>query len=220
MRKVYWYENVVAFCSAEERRKAGNDSLEEAWLVIELDSLGEEVQNALRVTKLRQIFETAKSLAFVVPTDEMAEQLFGIFARQFVLVDAAGGVVTAPKGEVLMIYRNGRWDLPKGKVEPGELLAEAAVREVEEECGVEGLKLGKQVDATYHMYELEGQWMLKRTSWFAMKHDGKGSLTPQEEEGITDIRWVPVETLEDYAQDTYQTIRDVLERVFRLEFDF
>lgn len=108
-----------------------------------------------------------------------------------------------------MIYRNGRWDLPKGKLEAGESIEECALREVQEECGVEGLKLGRFLTYTYHIYQLGDSGIIKRTAWYAMSHPGKGVLTPQTEEGITEIRWVEQCNIPTYLAQSYATIRDV-----------
>ena len=208
MKKVYYLDNVVAFGTPVECA-ALSASADASWLVIDTGALGAEAGNMLGLTNLQRIFETAKSVAFVSPTDEESERLFAEFGAQFVPIEAGGGLVKAPRGEVLMIYRNGRWDLPKGKLEPGDQIAEWAVREVEEECGITGLQLGKLLTRTYHLYELHGKWILKRTSWYAMTNDGAGELTPQIEEGITDIRWIAPDNIHFYVENTYATIREV-----------
>ena len=208
MKKVYYLDNVVAFGTPAECA-ALSASADASWLVIDAGALGAEAGNVLGVTNLQRIFETAKSVALVSPSEEDSERLFASFGAQFVPVEAGGGLVKAPRGEVLMIFRNGRWDLPKGKLEPGEQIAECAVREVEEECGITGLQLGKLLTRTYHLYELRGKWILKRTSWYAMTNDGAGELTPQIEEGITDIRWIAPDNIHFYVENTYATIREV-----------
>lgn len=208
MRKVYYLDNVVAFGTSSECA-ALSAPAEASWLVIDAGALGAESGSMLGLTNLQRIFETAKSVAFVSPDEAGADRLFGEFAAQFVPVEAGGGLVVSARDEVLMIFRNGRWDLPKGKLEPCEQIAECAVREVEEECGITGLKLGKMLTRTYHLYELHGKWMLKRTTWYAMRHDGDGELVPQGEEGITDIRWIAPDNLRSYVENTYPTIREV-----------
>lgn len=208
MKKVYYLDNVVAFGTPQECT-ALSASAETSWLVMDASTLDAETGVALGLTNLQRIFETAKSVAFVSPTEESTDRLFAQFAAQFVPVEAGGGLVSSPRGEILMIYRNGRWDLPKGKLEPGEEIAECAVREVEEECGIAGLKLGKLLTRTYHLYELHGKWVLKRTTWYAMANDGAEELVPQTEEGITDIRWIAPDNLHSYIENTYSTIREV-----------
>ncbi len=106
-------------------------------------------------------------------------------------VKAAGGVVEAPDGELLAIFREGRWDLPKGMVERGETLAEAAIREVAEETGICNVALNKLITKTYHIYDKYGGWHLKQTSWFAMQARDKQTASPQREEGITQAVWLP-----------------------------
>lgn len=208
MRKVYYLDNVVAFSTAPEAATLSGQS-DATWLTVDTDTLGAEVSAMLGLTNLRKIFETAKFVVFLSATEEQSNKLFGQFGEQFTAIEAAGGLVTSPRGESLMIFRNGRWDLPKGKLEAGEEIPVCAVREVEEECGITGLKLGKLLTRTYHLYEMDGKEMLKRTSWFAMGNDGAGQLTPQTEEGITDIRWVAHDNLGSYLGNTYPTIRDV-----------
>jgi 8-oxo-dGTP pyrophosphatase MutT (NUDIX family) len=89
-----------------------------------------------------------------------------------------------------MIFRNGKWDLPKGKLEVGENIEQCAIREVEEECGVSGLTITQQFQKTYHTYEINGEKILKCTYWFKMESSFKGNLVPQTEEGITAVVWV------------------------------
>lgn len=208
MKKVYYLDNVVAFGTAPECA-ALSTAADASWLVVDTAALGVGAGGMLGLTNLQRIFETAKSVAFVSPSDEETERIFARFAEQFVPVEAGGGLVVSPRGEVLMIFRNGRWDLPKGKLEPNEEIAECAVREVEEECGIAGLSLGKMLVRTYHLYEMRGEWVLKRTTWFAMANDGAEELVPQTEEGITDIRWIAADNLNSYLGNTYPTIREV-----------
>lgn len=217
MRKVYYSDNVVAFGTPQECASLSAPA-EASWLTIDASALGAEAGIMLGLTNLQRIFETAKSVAFVSPTEEESDRLFARFGAQFVAVEAGGGLVSSPRGEVLMIFRNGRWDLPKGKLEPGEEIAECAVREVEEECGIAGLKLGKLLTRTYHLYELHAKWMLKRTTWYAMQNDGDGELVPQAEEGITDIRWIAPDNLASYVENTYPTIREVFAAAKRGSF--
>jgi 8-oxo-dGTP pyrophosphatase MutT (NUDIX family) len=108
----------------------------------------------------------------------------------YIEVLAAGCVVENQRGELLWMERNGKWDLPKGKVEPGESLEEAAMREVEEETGISQLSIASDLGATYHTYDDAGTPVLKTTFWFHAKHSGdrtKGQ--PQKEEGITAVSW-------------------------------
>lgn len=129
--------------------------------------------------------------------------------QHFCFVRAAGGVVAAPDGRRLLIFRNGRWDLPKGKVESGETLRQAALREVTEETGMHDLSLGPLLRKTYHIYNLYGGWHLKQTSWFAMSVPEAYDATPQTEEGIEKGEWVSREELCRRLTDSYATLRMV-----------
>jgi 8-oxo-dGTP pyrophosphatase MutT (NUDIX family) len=128
----------------------------------------------------------------------------------FLCVEAGGGLVFNEKGEFLVILRKGVWDLPKGKLEKGEDFAAAALREVEEETGLQGLEAGPLICTTYHTYEGEGQTVLKETRWFGMHCKGKEAVSLQAEEGITEARWLRPEETDFIKQNTYRSIRDVL----------
>ena len=109
-----------------------------------------------------------------------------------------------------MIYRNGMWDLPKGKREVGESDKECALREVVEECGLTNLSLNSFFKKTYHTYELNGESILKITSWFLMHSDFKGIFIPQITEGIIDVKWVNKNNLDEYAKNTFGNIAEIL----------
>ncbi|MDB5118053.1 MAG: hypothetical protein JWQ79_3545, partial [Mucilaginibacter sp.] len=109
--------------------------------------------------------------------------------QSVVLIEAAGGLVKNENKDILFIYRNDTWDLPKGKMEKGETVKQAAAREVEEECSIVVSKLGKKICKTYHVYISRGEVVLKKTHWYKMKSKYQGKLKPQKEEGITDVRW-------------------------------
>jgi 8-oxo-dGTP pyrophosphatase MutT (NUDIX family) len=141
------------------------------------------------------------------------EDLKKIFFKQFKYIQAAGGVVLNTKNELLLIFRKGKWDLPKGKLDKSETLEECALREVEEETGLKGIKLGKYLTTTYHTYTEFGKHFLKESHWYKMKYSGKETPVPQVEEQITEVKWVPLADLEKYMENTYGTILEVLEKV-------
>ncbi|MDC3306153.1 NUDIX domain-containing protein [Flavobacteriales bacterium] len=132
------------------------------------------------------------------------------FCDKFTLIEAAGGLVYNYENQLLMIFRNGKWDLPKGKLEEGENIKECAIREVEEECGISGLSISRPLQDTYHVYELNAQKILKRTYWFEMKTDFKGNLTPQTEEGITKVCWVNKEDIAQKLENSFGNIIELL----------
>lgn len=159
-------------------------------------------------TKVLNFLESVNFLAFVTPDPDDA---YARFAAQFRAVEAAGGVVTNPRGERLMIFRNGRWDLPKGHWEAGETIEACAVREVAEETGVAGARIERPLCETHHFYLMRGGWELKRTRWYAMRIDTVQPLTPQTEEGISRVAWCAPAEVAEHLRGAFPTIR----RVFR-----
>lgn len=139
-------------------------------------------------------------------------EMWGDFVSRYTLIEAAGGVVVNPSGDVLWIRRNDKWDLPKGKVELGEAIEETAVREVEEECAVTELKRGELLGITYHTYAHKGEGVLKKSYWYAMTCSSEQELVPQLEEGITNVVWANKEMHLAYMQDTYTSITELLRR--------
>ena len=139
--------------------------------------------------------------------DANIDKLWKKFTKKFKIIEAAGGVVLNDKKEILFIYRNHKWDIPKGKVEKGETIENAAIREVIEECGIEGLKLIKDLDKTYHIYKYKGNYILKITHWFLMNSNYNGTFTPQLKEGITEVAWIPTENLTQVIDNTYANIK-------------
>lgn len=138
------------------------------------------------------------------------EKLKKSFFKHFTLIEAAGGIVQNSKKELLFIFRLGKWDLPKGKVEEGEEIEATAVREVEEETGVTNLKLKHKAGETYHTYNAYGKHFLKTTHWYHMSCPSKQTLVPQTEEDIAEIKWVKVKDLQEPLANTYPSIRDIL----------
>lgn len=121
---------------------------------------------------------------------ENPDKILKKFLKKLPNVIAGGGKVYNEKGEILFIYRNDKWDLPKGKAEKKESIEETSIREVEEETGVKGLKITKPLDTTYHIFKRNGRYKIKITYWFEMKTSFAGKLYPQENEGITKVAWL------------------------------
>lgn len=128
------------------------------------------------------------------------------FLKNMEVISAAGGLVLNPKKEVLFIFRNNFWDLPKGKIEKGESIETAGIREVEEECGIFNLTIEKKLLTTYHIYFYKGI-KLKETHWFLMNSDFNGKLIPQTEEGITDVGFKNENEIEEALQNTFANIK-------------
>lgn len=140
--------------------------------------------------------------------------LWSDFQKQFKIIEAAGGLVINDKEEVLWIYRNDKWDLPKGKIEKGEQKKDAAKREVEEECGINGLEIKEFIKTTYHIYLYKNQYVLKPTYWFLMFTKNTQKLTPQLEEGITKVDWIHTNRINAILAETYGNIRQVFKENF------
>lgn len=129
------------------------------------------------------------------------------------IVKAAGGLVTNGNGEYLFIHRLGKWDLPKGKVEEGEKMKDAALREVEEECGIEVDYLGKKLATTYHTYYMRNKFVLKQTKWYQMGVNKIPKLTPQLEEDIDQAEWLKASELKKVKENTYPLIMEIVETI-------
>ena len=139
------------------------------------------------------------------------EKLFQDFCGLFKVLEASGGVVYNEYKESLLIYRRGMWDLPKGKIEKGESVEQAALREVEEETGVTGLELGAFIKNTYHTYrDKKLKRVLKVTHWYRMSTSNQ-KLIPQAEEDIEKALWMPISDFLKAPQDVYANIKDILE---------
>ncbi len=134
-------------------------------------------------------------------------KLFYDFKSHFKYIEAAGGLVKNKNNELLVIHRFGIPDLPKGKIEPNENPKKAAIREVEEECGITGLKITGEAEPSYHIYFNKGKRTLKKTLWFRMVYSGKEMLIPQAEEDITKAEWCNAEKLKEYRNKTYKNLR-------------
>jgi 8-oxo-dGTP pyrophosphatase MutT (NUDIX family) len=141
---------------------------------------------------------------------EDIEAVMKAFKKKFVLIKAAGGLIHTKDDELLLIFRRGKWDLPKGKLDDGEELETCAVREVNEETGLENVKIEKPLCITYHTYHQDGKHILKESHWFLMKAKKQTNLLPQLEEDIDKCEWVPVDQLTIYMENTHASILDVV----------
>jgi 8-oxo-dGTP pyrophosphatase MutT (NUDIX family) len=152
-------------------------------------------------------------MSVTVYTEDEAQQVDDLkkLAEKYHLIQAAGGVVTDDTARVLLIFRRGKWDLPKGKAEENEPLELCANREVIEETGLYELALRKLLAITYHTYTEKGKDILKETHWYLFDAPGKQQFQPQLEEGILKVEWVERENIDKYKRNTYRLIKDVLE---------
>ncbi len=144
----------------------------------------------------------------------LPESFFQLFQSAFKIIYAAGGVVFREK-KILFIFRNEKWDLPKGKIDAGETIEETALREVEEECGIKNMEIRKNLPSTFHIYKSPykkslGEWIFKETFWFEMNYNGRDSGVPQLEEGITEIRWLATNELDLVMKNTYENLKQIV----------
>lgn len=141
------------------------------------------------------------------------EDLKKSFFKKFTFIQAAGGLVQNEKKEILIIFRRGKWDLPKGKSDKGEKLEECAVREVEEETGLNNVKLISPLTITYHTYHEGARFILKESHWYNMKVNSDQKLIPQTSEDIHKIKWVKADELKQYMSNSFPSVVDVLQLI-------
>jgi ADP-ribose pyrophosphatase YjhB (NUDIX family) len=145
---------------------------------------------------------------FVSPNPKSALKYF---FSNFKKIKAAGGIVKSDDQQ-LFIKRNGKWDMPKGKMEKGEKPRETAIREIQEECGLKGnLTIDSKLMKTFHCYFMFDESVLKKTTWFVLNYDGSKIVKAQAEEGITEVVWLKKNQLAKVKKNTYSSVRDVLE---------
>ena len=137
-----------------------------------------------------------------------ADQFLQELKKSFLYIKAAGGIVTS-HGQTLLIYRNERWDLPKGMVEADEEIESAALREVQEETGISDLTLGPLLTTTFHIYNTYGRWTLKQTWWYLMTTPQTAETTPQTAEGITKATWLAPDERHQALSHSYSMMQHI-----------
>ena len=159
-------------------------------------------------TVIRKLNSTSLQEARLIHKNK--NKLLKKFLKKLPNVIAGGGKVYNDNGDILFIFRNGKWDLPKGKAESKETIDKTAIREVEEETGVEGLKITKPLEMTYHIFKRNGRYRIKITYWFEMKTSYTGKLIAQEKEGITKVAWLNKEQTQEALQNSYANIKGLI----------
>jgi len=205
MYKVFFNDSIIQICSKIEKFSNSN-----VPSVVDAETYG-------FVNQLVSDAELApKGSRFLILYPEH-KPVWDQFKRHFQEIPAAGGLVQNENGSFLFIKRLGVWDLPKGKIEKNETAELAAIREVEEECGLTDLKIVRQLDSTFHIYR--SPWLpvpknlvLKETKWFLMTYSGNEILIPQAEENIEEGRWFAVSELTEVMANTYSSLIDFLEK--------
>ena len=143
------------------------------------------------------------------------DKLWYYFLNMFKLIEAAGGLVRNLKtNHFLFIFRNKKWDLPKGRINKNEEVQKAAIREVEEETGVENLSITKPLNTTYHIFKRNRKYRLKKTFWYLMETDYNGELTPETKEGIEKAIWIDKKLIVPLKSEMYQNINLIISTYF------
>ena len=155
------------------------------------------------------IFQNKIQKAYLYYPDET--ELLRVFKSKIPVSKAGGGLVYNNNGQVLFIFRNGKWDLPKGGTEKGEEIECTAMREVEEETGVGNLQIIKKLQKTYHVFKRNGIYKLKITHWFEMKTTFTGITNGQLEEGITAVVWKNPAEITEALKNSYENIKLLFE---------
>jgi ADP-ribose pyrophosphatase YjhB (NUDIX family) len=152
-----------------------------------------------------KLFQNKFEKVYLYHPDE--KELFRWFKQQLPVVKAAGGLVKNKNNEILFIYKGGKWDLPKGGIDKNETPEETAIREVEEETGVQNLEIIRKLQKTYHIFKHNNEYKLKITYWFEMQTNYHGALIPQENEGIEKVAWITKDKINQLLNNTYENIK-------------
>ena len=201
--KIFSNDKIIYLINQKKHFQKTKDSALVSFTDADKSSIKRKYENFMNDTKLKTLF--------FYHTD--IKLLFNSFASMFRIIEAAGGLVQNKDKKFLFIFRNGKWDLPKGKIERNEKKEDAAIREVEEECGITSLKITEPLTITYHIYSLEEKLVLKRTYWFNMNCNYSGKLIPQHEEGITKAEWISKKNFKKVFANTYESILEVINSV-------
>jgi 8-oxo-dGTP pyrophosphatase MutT (NUDIX family) len=156
-----------------------------------------------------KIFQNKVHKAYLYHPDE--KEIMKTLKSKIPVSKAGGGLVYNKKGEVLFIFRGGKWDLPKGGTEKGEEIEDTAMREVEEETGVNKLRITKKLQKTYHIFRRNGTYRLKITHWFEMQSDFEGIPVGQIEEGIEKAVWLHPSEMQNVLKNSYENIKLLFE---------
>jgi 8-oxo-dGTP pyrophosphatase MutT (NUDIX family) len=167
------------------------------------------------VEKTASDLEKKNAWKGVIYISETPDESWKEFVSLYTFIEAAGGLVTDHLGRYLFIYRRKKWDLPKGKIDYDESPEEAALREVQEECGISELQIRRTLSSTFHTYPQDGKRYLKKTHWYLMQSDENEKLVPQAEEDIERVEWMSEEKIRRVVYpNTFFSIHELLEDFF------
>ncbi len=197
MHKIYFDRRTIIICRPEEATLSDPNAVEFHF------------KQPSDISALVEMFELSSTLEKIYIPSAEPEDCYRKICGEFREVNAAGGLVENRRGDYLLIKRDGLWDLPKGHQEAGEDIKVTALREVQEETGVDDLRLGDLICVTDHCYKRNGIWHLKHTWWYRMYYLKPLDLTPQTEEDITKAAWVAKSSLPPFLKNTYPSIKEV-----------
>lgn len=200
--KIYFGEKPLFLCDTIDETIEPYMHHDDAVFIDELDT------HTVK-TMIHEMLQPAVHAGIFLHPD--LEALKTAFFKKFIIIQAGGGLVRNEKEEVLLIFRRGSWDLPKGKLDEGETLAECAVREVQEETGLQKIKLVAPLTVTWHTYHEGTKFILKESHWYTMETRGDQPLVPQTEEDIQEIKWVAMADLAPYLKNAFPSVVDVLQ---------
>lgn len=197
MHKIYFDRRTIIICRPEEATLSDPNAVEFHF------------KQPSDISALVEMFELSSTLEKIYIPSAEPKDCYKKICGEFREVNAAGGLVENRRGDYLLIKRDGLWDLPKGHQEAGEDIKVTALREVQEETGVDDLSLGDLICVTDHCYKRNGIWHLKHTWWYRMYYLKPLDLTPQTEEDITKAAWVAKSSMPPFLKNTYPSIKEV-----------
>lgn len=205
LRKIY-FGNKPLFL-AEEKTEELKPFLHDKHTEVSKDIKSKEISTL--IVKMQEAKTTAGIILYNVT------EAFNALKKEFTLIQASGGLVYE-QNKILLIYRRGKWDLPKGKLDEGEDLGQCALREIKEETGLGEIKLEQTLCTTYHTYYERGQHILKESHWHLVKGNSGEPLVPQTEEDIEKCEWVDANNLSSYMENAPASIVDVIQEGLRI----
>ncbi len=206
-KNIYYKERLITLKETDNLREDFFDDIEfdDEYDEPFLHKCNERMKNILDVFFQN---ENPKEISFEYSS---LKKLYKDFKSHFKFIKAAGGIVVNDKGKLLVIERNGITDLPKGKVEKGESIKEAAIREVKEECGINNLIIKKKAKPSYHIFYKNHKRILKKTYWFYMEYHGNEKPVPQTAENISSVKWCNKKSVHNLSKKTYRSLKKYFE---------
>lgn len=200
--KIYFGDNPLFLCDAIDKTIEPFIHHDDAVFIDELDT--HTVKTMIHEMQLTKVHAGI----FLHPN---LDELKNAFFKKFTVIQAAGGLVSNDQDQLLLIFRRGKWDLPKGKLDKGEKLEDCALREVSEETGLTRIQLIAPLTITYHTYHQGTKFILKESHWYTIKATGDEPLVPQTAEDIMEIKWIARHDLKEYISGAFPSVTDILQ---------